>query len=123
MSDCIEIARRLGKRVAEHLSIPVYLYEEAATRTERQNLETIRKGQYEGLKEEIKTNPDRQPDFGPTELGPAGATVIGARQPLIAFNIYLTTSEVAVAQKIAKAVRNSSGGLHYVKAMQAILFL
>jgi glutamate formiminotransferase/formiminotetrahydrofolate cyclodeaminase len=121
MSDCIEIARRLGKRVAEHLSIPVYLYEEAATRPERQNLETIRKGQYEGLKEEIKTNPDRQPDFGPAELGPAGATVIGARQPLIAFNIYLTTSEVAIAQKIAKAVRNSSGGLHYVKAMGVLV--
>lgn len=121
MSDCIEIARRLGKHVAEHLSIPVYLYEEAATRPERQNLETIRKGQYEGLKEEIKANSDRQPDFGPAELGPAGATVIGARQPLIAFNIYLTTSEVAIAQKIAKAVRNSSGGLHYVKAMGVLV--
>lgn len=117
MPECVEIARRLGKRVSSELSIPVYLYEEAATRPERQNLENIRKGQYEGLKEEIQTNPDRVPDFGPARLGTAGATVIGARHPLVAFNIYLTTSDLSVAQKIAKAVRNSSGGLHYVKAM------
>jgi glutamate formiminotransferase / formiminotetrahydrofolate cyclodeaminase len=117
MNECVEIARRLGKRVADELAIPVYLYEDAATRPERQNLEYIRKGQYEGLKEEILTHPDRSPDFGPNRLGTAGATVIGARQPLIAFNVYLTTNELAIAQKIAKAVRNSSGGLHYVKAM------
>ena len=117
MSDCVELARRLGKRVANELAIPVYLYEEAATRPERQNLEYIRKGQYEVLKEEIASNPERTPDFGPAKLGTAGATVIGARQPLIAFNIYLTTNDVSIAQKIAKAVRNSSGGLHYVKAM------
>lgn len=117
MPECVEIARRLGKRVGSELSIPVYLYEEAATRPERQNLENIRKGQYEGLKEEILTNPERVPDFGPAHLGAAGATVIGARHPLVAFNIYLTTSDLSVAQKIAKAVRNSSGGLHYVKAM------
>lgn len=121
MSECIEIARRLGKRVADELSIPVYLYEDAATRPERQNLEALRKGQYEGLKEEILTNPDRSPDFGPNKLGTAGATVIGARQPLIAYNVYLTTNELAVAQKIAKAVRNSSGGLHYIKAMGVIV--
>jgi glutamate formiminotransferase/formiminotetrahydrofolate cyclodeaminase len=117
MSDCIEMARRLGKRVADELSIPVYLYEEAATRPERQNLEYIRKGQYEELKEEISSNPERTPDFGPSKLGTAGATVIGARQPLIAFNVYLTTNDVSIAQKIAKAVRNSSGGLRFVKAM------
>jgi len=117
MTECIEIARRLGKRVADELAIPVYLYEEAATRPDRQNLETIRKGQYEGLKEDILTNPERTPDFGPSRLGTAGATVIGARQPLIAFNVYLTTNELAVAQKIAKALRNSSGGLRFVKAM------
>ena len=117
MVDCVEIARRLGKRVAEELAIPVYLYEEAATRPERQNLENIRKGQYEGLKSEIETNPERLPDFGPNKLGTAGATVIGARQPLIAFNVYLTTNEVAIAQKIAKALRNSSGGLRFIKAM------
>jgi glutamate formiminotransferase/formiminotetrahydrofolate cyclodeaminase len=121
MSDCIEIAQRLGKRVGEELQIPVYLYEEAATRPDRQNLENIRKGQYEGLKEEIVTNKDRTPDFGPALLGTAGATVIGARAPLIAFNIYLTTNDLAIAQKIAKALRNSSGGFHYVKAMGVLV--
>jgi glutamate formiminotransferase/formiminotetrahydrofolate cyclodeaminase len=117
MLECVEMARRLGKRVGEELQIPVYLYEEAATHPERQNLENIRKGQYEGLKVEIETDPTRTPDFGPSKLGSAGATVIGARQPLIAFNIYLTTDEVPVAQKIARAIRQSSGGLRYVKAM------
>lgn len=121
MVECVELARRLGKRVADELSIPVYLYEEAATRPERQNLETIRKGQFEGLKAEIETNPDRKPDYGPARLGTAGATVIGARAPLIAFNIYLTTSDVSVAQKIAKAVRNSSGGLRFVKGMGVLV--
>ena len=117
MEECIEISRRLGKRVAQDLGIPTYLYEEAATRPDRQNLENIRRGQYEGLKEDIKINPERQPDFGPAELGPAGATVIGARQPLVAYNIYLSTDDVSIAQKIARAVRNSSGGFHFVKAM------
>ena len=117
MEECIEIARRLGKRVGQELGIPTYLYEEAATRPERQNLENIRRGQYEGLKNEIKSNPDRRPDFGPAELGTAGATVIGARHPLVAYNIYLTTDDVSIAQKIARAVRNSSGGLRFVKAM------
>jgi glutamate formiminotransferase/formiminotetrahydrofolate cyclodeaminase len=121
MGECVELARRLGKRVGEQLSIPVYLYEEAATRPERQNLENIRKGQYEGLKEEIETNVDRKPDFGPAKLGTAGATVIGARAPLIAFNIYLNTSDISIAQKIAKAVRNSSGGLRFVKAMGVLV--
>ncbi len=121
MQDCVEMARRLGKRVGEELHIPVYLYEEAATRPDRQNLENIRRGQYEGLKEEIGTNPDRTPDFGPNRLGPAGATVIGARQPLIAFNVYLNTNDTAIAQKIAKAVRFSSGGLRYVKAMGVLV--
>ncbi|MEA5079303.1 MAG: glutamate formimidoyltransferase [Anaerolineaceae bacterium] len=117
MAECIEMARRLGKRVGEELDVPVYLYEEAATRPERQNLESIRKGQYEGLKEDVLYNPERKPDFGPARLGTAGATVIGARHPLIAFNVYLTTNDISIAQKIAKAVRNSSGGLRFVKAM------
>ncbi len=117
MADCIELARTLGKRVGSELGIPVYLYEEAATTPERQNLENIRKGQYELLKEEIGVKPERQPDFGPARVTPAGATVIGARAPLVAYNIYLTTNDISVAQKIAKAVRNSSGGLRYVKAM------
>jgi glutamate formiminotransferase / formiminotetrahydrofolate cyclodeaminase len=117
MKECVEMARRLGKRVGEELGIAVYLYEEAATRPDRQNLENIRRGQYEGLKTEIVTNPDRCPDFGPARLTPAGATVIGARQPLIAYNVYLTTDDVAIARKIAKAVRNSSGGMRFVKAL------
>jgi glutamate formiminotransferase / formiminotetrahydrofolate cyclodeaminase len=121
MTECVEIARRLGHRVAETLNIPVYLYEDAATTPDRQNLENIRRGQYEGLKAEIQNNVARRPDFGPAELGPAGATVIGARQPLIAFNVYLTTEDVSIAQKIARAVRNSSGGFHYVKAMGVLV--
>ena len=121
MTECVEMARRLGKRVGSELNIPVYLYEEAATRPERQNLENIRRGQYEVLKEEITTHPERHPDFGPAKLGPAGATVIGARQPLIAFNVYLTTNDVSIAQKIARAVRNSSGGMRFVKAMGVLV--
>jgi glutamate formiminotransferase / formiminotetrahydrofolate cyclodeaminase len=117
MSDCVEISRRVGQRVGEELGIPVYLYEEAATRPERQNLENIRRGQYEVLKDEIGVEPDRVPDFGPARLGKAGATVIGARQPLIAFNVYLTTEDVSIAKSIAKAVRHSSGGLRYVKGL------
>jgi glutamate formiminotransferase / formiminotetrahydrofolate cyclodeaminase len=117
MQDCIIMAKRLGQKVASELNIPVYLYEEAAASPERQNLENIRKGQYEGLKQNILTDPSRKPDFGPSELGPAGATVIGARQPLIAYNVYLTTDDVKIAQKIAKAMRHSSGGFRFVKAM------
>jgi len=121
MQECVEMARRLGKRVADELNIPVYLYEEAAARPDRINLENIRRGQYEGLKEEIATLSERWPDFGPAKLSPAGATVIGARQPLIAFNVYLSTSDTDIAQKIAKAIRHSSGGLRYVKAMGVLV--
>ncbi len=117
MEECVELARALGKRVGEELHIPVYLYEYAATRPERVNLAAIRKGEYETLKEEIGVNPAREPDFGPAKIGTAGATVIGARDPLVAFNVYLTTDEVAVAKKIARAVRHSSGGLRFVKAL------
>jgi glutamate formiminotransferase/formiminotetrahydrofolate cyclodeaminase len=117
MEDCVAMAKRLGERVGSELNIPVYLYEAAATRPERTNLENIRRGQYEGLKSEIESNPERAPDYGPAKLGSAGATVIGARNPLIAFNVYLTTSEVEIARKIAKAMRQSSGGLRYVKAL------
>ena len=117
MQECVEIARRLAKRVADELQIPVYLYEEAATLPERKNLENIRRGEYETLKKEIETVPARRPDFGPARLGPAGAIVIGARQPLIAYNIYLTTDDVTIATKIAQAVRHSSGGLRFVKAI------
>ena len=121
MVDCVEMARSLGKRVAEELYIPVYLYEEAAVRPDRINLEDIRRGQYELLKTAIQTDPLRAPDFGPCQLGSAGATVIGARSPLIAYNIYLTTDDVSIADKIARRVRNSSGGFRYVKAMGVLV--
>jgi len=117
MDDCIAIAKRLGERVGRELNIPVYLYEAAATRPERANLENIRRGQYEGIKAEIETNPERKPDYGPSKLPKAGATVIGARNPLVAFNVYLTTDDVDIAKKIAKAIRHSSGGLRYVKGL------
>ena len=121
MTDCVEMARRLGRRVGEELNIPVYLYEEAATRPDRRNLEDIRHGQYEGLKTEIETNEDRIPDYGPRKVGKAGATVIGAREPLVAFNIYLTTDKVEIARKIARSVRFSDGGLRYLKAMGVLV--
>jgi len=117
MDDCVAIAKRLGERVGRELGIPVYLYEAAATRPERTNLENIRKGQYEALKEEMGVKPERDPDFGPNKVGAAGATVIGARNPLIAFNVYLATADVDIAKRIAKAVRHSSGGLRYVKGL------
>ena len=117
MQECVEIARRLGRRVGDELGIPVYLYEQAATCPERQNLENIRRGQYEALKVEMGVVLDRKPDFGPEQVGTAGATVIGARYFLIAYNVYLTTNDVSIAKKIAKAIRQSSGGLRYVKAL------
>ena len=121
MADCIELARQLGDRVGAELGIPVYLYEEAASTPDRVNLENIRKGQYEGLKNEIGVNPDRKPDFGLAELGRAGAVVIGAREALIAFNVYLTTEDESIAKKIAKTIRFSSGGLRFVKAMGVLV--
>jgi glutamate formiminotransferase / formiminotetrahydrofolate cyclodeaminase len=117
MEECVELARSLGKRVGDELHIPVYLYEAAAIRPDRVNLENLRRGNYEGLKIAIQSDPDRLPDFGPSQLGTAGATVIGARLPLIAYNVYLTTDDVEIAQKIAVAIRHSSGGLRYVKAL------
>jgi glutamate formiminotransferase/formiminotetrahydrofolate cyclodeaminase len=116
LAECVAIAKRLGARVGSELSIPVYLYEAAATRPERTNLENVRRGQYEGIKVEIETKPERFPDFGPAKMGSAGATVIGARTALVAFNVYLTTSDVTIAKQIAKAMRHSSGGFRYLKA-------
>lgn len=121
MQECVEMARRLGKRVADTLDIPVYFYEDAAIRQDRKNLEDIRRGEFEGIKETIATDPYREPDMGPKRLGPAGATVIGARQPLIAYNIFLNTPDVSIAQKIARRVRNSSGGFRYVKGMGVLV--
>ncbi|AAM23734.1 glutamate formiminotransferase [Caldanaerobacter subterraneus subsp. tengcongensis MB4] len=117
MEECVQIARELGERVGKELNIPVYLYEEAATTPERKNLENIRRGEYEGFFEKIK-QPEWKPDFGPSEMNPkSGAIVIGARNFLIAFNVNLGTNDIEIANKIAKAVRFSSGGYRYVKAM------
>ncbi len=117
MDDCVTIARVVGERIATQLKVPVYLYEEAATRPDRRALPDIRKGEFEGLREAIKKDPNRAPDFGPRELHPtAGATVVGARAPLIAFNVNLGTADVKVAKTIAKAIRESDGGLRYVRA-------
>jgi glutamate formiminotransferase/formiminotetrahydrofolate cyclodeaminase len=117
LDDCAELARRLGQRVGDELGIPVFLYEAAATRPDRENLADVRRGEYEALKDAIAADPDRAPDFGPHTLGGAGATIIGARQPLIAYNVYLTTADVEIAKKIALAIRHSAGGLRFVKAM------
>ena len=117
MADCIDLSRRVGERIAEELAIPVYLYEESATREERRNLATIRKGQFEGFAEKIR-DPQWEPDFGEARIHPtAGVVAVGAREFLIAYNIDLATSDLSVAKEIARAVRYSSGGLRYVKAL------
>jgi len=117
LEDCVAMARHVGEQVWKRHKIPVYLYEAAATSPERQNLENIRRGQFEGIRAEIPTNPARKPDFGEAALHPtAGACVVGARKFLIAYNIFLNTADVEIAKKVAKAVRFSSGGLRFVKA-------
>jgi glutamate formiminotransferase len=118
LEDCVRLANELGARLWGNLHLPVYLYEAAARRPDRLNLENIRRGQFEGLRDEVRTNPDRLPDFGEAELHPsAGATVVGARKFLIAYNINLNTADVEIAKRIAKAIRFSSGGFRYVKSM------
>lgn len=118
MDDCVGLARRLGERVGAELGIPVFLYEAAATRPDRENLAAVRKGQFEGLRDAIGKDPDRDPDFGPSKIHPtAGAIAIGARPFLIAYNINLGTSDVKIAKTIAKSIRHSGGGLRHVKAM------
>lgn len=116
MEECVELAKQLGERVGRELNIPVYLYEKAATRPERRNLADVRRGQYEGLKESIKT-PERSPDYGPSEIGKAGAIAIGARPPLVAFNVNLGTTNLEIAKAIARGIRGSSGGFVNVKAL------
>ena len=116
MEECIELAKTLGERVGRELSIPVYLYEKAATRPERRNLADVRRGQYEGLKESVRT-PERTPDYGPSVLGKAGAIAIGARPPLVAFNVNLGTTNIEIGKAIAKGIRGSSGGFVNVKAL------
>jgi len=117
MDDCVALARSVGTRIADELQVPVYLYEAAATRPDRRALPDVRRGDYEGLKVEIETNPDRKPDFGPPRLHPtAGACIVGARPVLIAWNVNLRTTDVGVAKRIARAIRESDGGLPAVRA-------
>jgi glutamate formiminotransferase len=121
MADCVELAKRTAAAVAEQFAVPVYLYEEAAASPARRNLEDIRRGEFEGLAEKMR-RPEWAPDFGPAAPHPqAGAVVMGARMPLIAFNINLATDRIEVAKRIAAAVRFSSGGLRFVKAMAVML--
>src|SRR2546429_4891918 len=116
IEDCVTMARHVGEQIWKRYQVPVYLYESAATSPERQNLENIRRGQFEGIRAEIASNPSRRPDFGEARVHPtAGATVVGARKFLIAYNIFLNTPDVDIARKVAKAVRFSSGGLRFVK--------
>ncbi len=119
MEDCVNLARALGERVARELSIPVFLYERAATRPERANLADVRRGEFEGLRDDILTNPARVPDFGDPRVHPtAGATAIGARPFLVAYNVYLgPATNMPVARDVARAVRHSTGGLRHVKAL------
>jgi glutamate formiminotransferase len=121
MAECVQLANELGAEIAEKLEIPVYLYEEAAKTPSRKKLPEVRKGEYEGLKEEI-AKPERHPDYGAPKMHPtAGATVVGARQFLIAYNINLGTSDVTIAKKIANAIREAKGGYKYVRAMGVML--
>jgi len=117
LTDCATIARAVGQRVGETLGLPVYLYDAAAQRPDRATLPQVRRDRYEILRETIQTDPTRAPDYGPAHLGTAGAVAIGARQPLIAFNVYLDTDEVETAKNIARAVRESGGGLPHVRAL------
>jgi glutamate formiminotransferase len=118
MPVCVELARGLAARVARELGIPVYLYEEAARRPERRDLADVRRGEFEGLREAVETDPARAPDEGPPRLHPtAGAVAIGARPPLIAYNVNLESDDVDLAREIAVAIRERDGGLAKVKAM------
>jgi glutamate formiminotransferase / formiminotetrahydrofolate cyclodeaminase len=118
IEDCVALAKRVGAEIWKRYRVPIFFYEAAATRPDRVNLENVRRGQYEGLKEELKKNHDRQPDIGEPKLHPtAGVTVVGARKFLVAYNVNLNTSDINVANKIARAIRFSNGGLRYVKSM------
>jgi glutamate formiminotransferase len=116
-NECVQLANDFAKEFSEKTNVPCYLYEEAAKKENRRNLADVRRGQYEGLKEEIGKNPEKVPDYGPNKIHPtAGATAVGARFFLIAFNVNLGTSNIRIAEDIAKTVRHSSGGFRYVKA-------
>ena len=117
MAECVRLAIRLGKRVGEALSLPVFLYEQAALQEANRSLADIRRGGYEKLQRSIAAGVPPQPDYGPAQLGKAGGCAIGARDLLIAYNVFLNTADVAVARRIARAIRQSSGGLAHVKAL------
>ncbi len=122
LAECAALAQQLGERIWNNLRVPVYFYEAAARREDRRRLENIRKGQFEGLREEVRSNLDRRPDLGGPALHPtAGATVVGARKILIAYNINLHTPDVDVARTIARRIRQSSGGMPHVKAVGLLL--
>lgn len=117
MDECVALAREFGARIADRFGLPVYLYARAAARPDRVKLADVRRGQYEGLKADIATDPDRQPDFGPARTHPtAGAIAVGARPFLIAFNINLASTDVELAKRIARTIRESGGGLPSVQA-------
>lgn len=121
VEECIKLSRELGKQIAEELYIPVFLYEDSATKSERKNLAAVRKGQFEGMAKKLQ-DPDWTPDFGRPEIHPtAGVVAVGTRMPLIAYNINLDTSDITIANKISKSIRESSGGLRYVKAIGVML--
>ena len=118
LDDCVALARNVGNEIWKRYRIPIFFYEAAATRPDRVSLENLRRGQFEGMKEELKKNHERQPDVGEPKMHPtAGVTVVGARKFLVAYNVNLNTPDVSIANKIAKAIRFSSGGLRYVKSM------
>jgi len=117
IEECIDLSIQFAKAMAKE-QVPVYLYEESARKMERKNIDNIRVGEYEGLKDTIKTDPNKKPDFGPSEFHPtAGAIITGARQPLVSFNINLGTKDLKIAKKVAKAIHLRSGGLVNIKAM------
>lgn len=121
LEECVALSKEVAQRIWEELGIPSFLYEESASAPGRQNLATVRKGQFEGMPEKLR-QPDWQPDFGKREIHPtAGITAIGARMPLIAFNVNLSTSDIEIANAIAKAVRASGGGYKYCKAIGVLL--
>jgi glutamate formiminotransferase len=121
MKECVKLANQLGKRIADELNIPIYLYENAATKPERKNLADIRRGQFEGIRQEMHL-PERKPDFGLQVIHPtAGCTAVGARKPLVAFNVNLSTNDLEIANAIARKIRGSSGGFMHVKALGVAL--
>jgi glutamate formiminotransferase len=120
LEECVELAQRLGQRIGDELGLPVYLYEAAATRPERRNLTDVRRGEFEGLITSIDT-PERAPDFGPARISPAGAVIVGARPVLIAYNIFLESDDLTIAQSIARTIRTSNGGFPALKALGLLI--